>query len=102
MLSKTSPFGRRLGLGSYQPGGMGESRAGEDFLRAPAPATDAIEVNGVHIAARDGAAIRNEAAVKTTALEEFGDRAGGCGVRNRDARVVCASRQPHCIHRGSQ
>jgi hypothetical protein len=36
MLSKTSPFGRRLGIGSYQPGGMRESRGWHDFLR---PAT---------------------------------------------------------------
>jgi redox-sensitive bicupin YhaK (pirin superfamily) len=34
------------------------------------PATGAVEVNGVRIAARDGAAIRNEAAVKITALED--------------------------------
>jgi quercetin 2,3-dioxygenase len=34
------------------------------------PAKGAVEVNGVRLDARDGAAIRNEAVVKITALED--------------------------------
>ncbi len=34
------------------------------------PATGAVEVNGVRVGARDGAAIRDEAVVKITALED--------------------------------
>jgi hypothetical protein len=34
------------------------------------PAVGAVEVNGVRVSARDGAAIRNEARLKITALED--------------------------------
>ena len=34
------------------------------------PAAGAVEVNGVRVNARDGAAIRNEARLKITALED--------------------------------
>ena len=34
------------------------------------PATGAVEVNGVRVDARDGAAIRDEAQLKITALED--------------------------------
>lgn len=34
------------------------------------PSTGSVEVNGVHLDARDGAAIREEAVVRVTALED--------------------------------
>ena len=34
------------------------------------PATGAVEINGIRLEARDGAAIRDEAAIRITALED--------------------------------
>jgi quercetin 2,3-dioxygenase len=53
-------------------------RAGESAEYAPekarhlylVPAAGSVEVNGVRVNARDGAAIRNEAELKITALED--------------------------------
>jgi redox-sensitive bicupin YhaK (pirin superfamily) len=44
---------------------LGEQRSG--YL---VPAAGTVEINGVRVASRDGAAIRNEAALKITALED--------------------------------
>jgi quercetin 2,3-dioxygenase len=53
-------------------------KAGESAEYAPGktrnlylvPAAGAVEINGVRVAARDGVAIRNEATLKITALED--------------------------------
>ncbi len=44
------------------------------------PAAGSVEVNGVRVNARDGAAIRNEAKLTITALENFRTGAGRRGV----------------------
>ena len=58
-------LGVRLKAGKTAEYALGKDRHG--YL---VPALGAIEVNGVRLNARDGAAIEDEAAVKITALED--------------------------------
>jgi len=60
---------RVLGL-TLAAGESADYALGEDRYGYLVPAKGAIEVNGVRIDARDGAAIRNEARLRVTALED--------------------------------
>jgi redox-sensitive bicupin YhaK (pirin superfamily) len=55
---------------SLKAGDTVEYRLGETRHAYLVPAQGAIEINGVRLGARDGAAIENEAVLKITALEE--------------------------------
>ncbi len=55
---------------SLKAGGTVEYRLGESRHAYLVPARGAVEINGVRLGARDGAAIENEAVLKITALEE--------------------------------
>lgn len=60
---------RVLGL-TLAAGESADYALGEDRYGYLVPAKGAVEVNGVRIDARDGAAIRNEAQLRVTALED--------------------------------
>lgn len=60
---------RVLGL-SLKAGESAQYDFGENRFGYLVPAKGAVEVNGVRIEARDGAAIRNEGAITVTALED--------------------------------
>ena len=55
---------------SLKAGDTVEYRLGESRHAYLVPARGAVEINGVRLEARDGAAIENEAVLKITALEE--------------------------------
>ncbi|MBU8978081.1 MULTISPECIES: pirin family protein [unclassified Lysobacter] len=60
---------RVLGL-NLKAGESAQYDFGDNRFGYLVPATGAVEVNGVRIEARDGAAIRNEGAITVTALED--------------------------------
>ena len=75
-------LGATLKVGETVEYALGERRHG--YL---VPASGAVEVNGVRIDARDGAAIKDVAVVRITAIEEFRARNGRRAVR----QVGCAT-----------
>ena len=60
----------RLVAATIKAGQSAEYELGADRRAYLVPATGKVEVNGVALEARDGAAISNEAVVKVTALED--------------------------------
>jgi hypothetical protein len=58
-------FGATLKVGQSVENGLGKRRHGD-----PVPASGAVEVNGVRVDARDGAAIRDVAVVWMVAIED--------------------------------
>ena len=67
-----SAYGHIEAMANAVAEGAREAGATVDIKRVPelVPAAGAVEVNGVRVNARDGAAIRNEAKLKFTALED--------------------------------